>query len=117
MNVESLRDFCLSLGENIEERMPFGKFKAAQSVLAFYVGGHIFCFFDIDRFEVVTVKCQSERTPDLTERYDGIVEPYNMSPKHWIGIRPELTDDKLMQELVENSYQLIKTAYQPKKKN
>jgi len=116
MNVESLRDFCLTLGNDVEERMPFGKFKAAQSVLAFYVHGHIFCFFDIDHFEVVTVKCQSERIPDLTERYDGIVEPYNMSPKHWIGIIPELTGDQLMRECVENSYRLVKTTYQTKKK-
>ena len=42
MNIEEYRSFCLSLGSDVEERMPFGAFKAAQGVLAFYVKGHIF---------------------------------------------------------------------------
>ena len=111
MNVEELRDYCLSLGDDVEERMPFGAFKAAQGVLAFYTCGHIFCFFNIDDFEVVTVKCQPERISMLAEQHDGIVAPYNMSPKHWIGIRPELADDVLMRELVRNSYKIIRIQY------
>ena len=114
MNVEELRDFCLSLGEDVEEKMPFGAFKAAQGVLVFYTGGHIFCFFDIDRFEVVTVKCQPDRIDLLAEQYDSIVAPYNMSPKHWIGIRPDLANDMLMRELVRNSYEIIKGKYTKK---
>lgn len=58
MNIEEYRNYCLSLGEDVEEKMPFGAFKAAQGVLAFYVHGHIFCFFDIDKFNVITLKCQ-----------------------------------------------------------
>ena len=111
MNVEDLRFFCLSLGCDVEEKMPFGGFKAAQGVLAFYVCGHIFCFYDIDAFEVVTVKCQPERIPLLAEEHGGIVAPHNMCPKYWIGIRPDLADDKLMRNLVRNSYEIIKQKY------
>lgn len=111
MNVEDLRDYCLSLGSDVEEKMPFGAFKAAQGVLAFYTCGHIFCFFDIDAFEVVTVKCQPDRIGLLAEQHDGIVAPYNMSPKHWIGIRPDLANNALMRELVRNSYEIIKQQY------
>ena len=32
MNVEALRDFCLSLGDDVEEKMPFTKFNSAQFV-------------------------------------------------------------------------------------
>ncbi len=106
MNIEELRDYCLSLGTDVEERMPFGAFKAAQSVLAFYVCGHIFCIFDIDTYSVVTVKCQPERIASLTEQ-EGIVPPYNMSKKYWIGILPDLVDNGLMRELVRNSYLLV----------
>lgn len=115
MNVEELRNYCLSLGDDVEERMPFVAFKAAQGVLAFYVCCHIFCFFDIEAFEVVTVKCQPDRIGDLAAQHDGIVAPYNMNPKHWIGIRPEETDDALMRELVRNSYEIIKGKYTKQK--
>ena len=57
----------MSLGDDVEERMPFGAFKAAQGVLVFYVCNHMFCYFDIDHFEVVTVKCQPERIGELME--------------------------------------------------
>ena len=108
MNVEELRDYCLSLGDDVEERMPFQAFKAAQGVLAFYVCGHIFCFFDVDSFEVMTVKCQPEHIAELKEHNEGIVAPYNMSPKHWVGIRPCLVDDTLMRKLIANSYTIVK---------
>ena len=111
MNVEDLRNFCLSLGDDVEEKMPFGAFKAAQGVLAFYVSGHIFCFYDIDAFEVVTVKCQPELIPLLAEEQCAIVAPCNMSRKHWIGIRPDLAEDNLMRELVSNSYEIVKKKY------
>ena len=68
MNVEELRNYCLSLGDDVEERMPFSAFKAAQGVLVFYVCNHMFCYFDIDHFEVVTVKCQPERIGELMEQ-------------------------------------------------
>lgn len=111
MDIEELRDFCLSLGGDVEEKMPFTAFKAAQAVLAFYVCGHIFCYFDIDHFEVISVKCQPERIPLLLEHCKGIVEPFNMSVKHWIGILPGMTDTLLVRELVENSYNLVKNKY------
>jgi predicted DNA-binding protein (MmcQ/YjbR family) len=111
MNIEELRDYCLSLGADVEERMPFGAFRAAQGVLAFYVLGHIFCFFDIDDYSVVTVKCQPERIPELAEHNAGIVAPYNMNPKYWIGIRPDVAEYGLMRRLLANSYQLVRSKY------
>jgi hypothetical protein len=53
MNVEDFRNFCLSLPDS-SEKMPFQAFKAAQSILAFYVGGKIFCYFDIEKFDSCT---------------------------------------------------------------
>ena len=111
MNVEELRNYCLSLGDDVEERMPFGAFKAAQGVLVFYVCNHMFCYFDIDHFEVVTVKCQPERIGEMMEQYDCITKPHNMNPKYWIGILPEMADNTLLEVLISNSYQLIKHKY------
>lgn len=113
MNVEELRNYCLSLGTDIEERMPFQAFKAARGVLAFYVGGHMFCYFDVDSFAVITVKCQPELIPQLKERHDSVRNPYNMSAKHWIGIDPSLASNELVRQLVSNSYNLVRSAAKP----
>ena len=45
MNIEDYREYCLSLGEDIEEKLPFQKFKNGEGVLVFYVMGHMFSFF------------------------------------------------------------------------
>ena len=41
MNIESFREYCLSLGE-VEEKLPFAKMPGGDTVLAFYVNGHTF---------------------------------------------------------------------------
>lgn len=111
MNVEELRDYCLSLGGDVGEKMPFQAFRAANGVLAFYVHGHMFCYFDVDDYKVVNLKCQPERIAELKERYPAISNPYNMSARHWIGIDPALADNALMRELVRNSYQIVKDKW------
>ena len=42
MNIEDYRDFCLSIGTDVEEKLPFQKFKSGEGVLVFYVMGHMF---------------------------------------------------------------------------
>ena len=61
MNIEDYREYCLSLGADVEEKLPFQKFKNGEGVLVFYVSGHMFSFFDCNDFSVVSLKCQPER--------------------------------------------------------
>ena len=111
INIETLRDYCLSLGE-VVEKMPFSKFKGGDTVLVFYVCGHMFCYFDIETYEVVSVKCQPERIDELKAEHDWIGNPFNESPKHWIGIRiKECDGDALVRELVKNSFEIVKNKY------
>lgn len=110
MNIEELRNYCLSLGE-VDEKLPFSKFKDGDTVLVFYVNGHMFCYFDIEAYEVVSVKCQPERISDLLECHSCLGSPFNMSPKHWIGIRIKECDDALVKELVGNLYEIVKNKY------
>jgi len=88
MNIEDYRKYCLSLDDDVEEKLPFQKFKNGEGVLVFYVIGHMFSFFDCNDFSVITLKCQPERIEDLKAQYECIGKPYNESPKHWIGINP-----------------------------
>lgn len=114
MNIEEYRDYCLSLGADVEEKFPFVKFKNGDGVLVFYVSGHMFAFFDINDFQVVSLKCQPERIDELKAEYDCIGNPYNESPKHWIGLDPHTSPDELTRKLIRNSYEIVKTKYRKK---
>ena len=111
MNIEDYREFCLSLGEGVEEKLPFASFRHAGAVLVFYVHGHMFSFFDCDDFSVVTLKCQPDRIEELRANHDCIGKPHNMSAKHWIGICPQTAPDNLLQDLTRNSYETVKAKY------
>lgn len=107
MNIEDFREFCLSLPGS-SEKMPFTVFRAAQSILAFYVGGKIFCFFDIDRFDACTIKCTPDVIDELKARYNAVDVPYNMSRRHWISIRfNDDMPDKEIRYWTRKSYEII----------
>ena len=103
MNIEDYREYCLSLGEDVEEKLPFTAFHHASGVLVFYVHGHMFSFFDCDDFSIVTIKCQPERIEELKAQYSFIGKPYNESPKYWIGNDANAAPDEILRELICNS--------------
>lgn len=109
MNIEEFRDFCLSLPE-VSEATPFEKFtKGRFTILVFYVNGHMFCYFNIDDFSTVTIKCPTEMIEELKERYVAAGAPFNGNKHHWISIRMQSDiDDSLLKELVKESYLLVK---------
>ena len=79
--------------------------------MVFYVSGHMFSFFDCNDFSVISLKCQPERIEDLKAQHECIGNPYNESPKHWIGISPRTAPDDLLKELTRNSYEIVKEKY------
>lgn len=111
MNIEDYRDYCLSLGSDVEEKLPFTAFRYASGVLAFYVHGHMFAFFDCDEFGVVTLKCQPERIEDLRERHTCVGRPFNLSPRYWIGVDALHAPDDLLRQLTRNSYEIVRAKY------
>ena len=115
MNIEEYRDYCLSLGTDVEEKLPFTAFHYASGVLVFYVHEHMFSFFDCDCFSVITLKCQPNRIEELKAEFDCICKPHNLSPKYWIGINPETASDDLLRELTRNSYEIVKNKYKRQK--
>ena len=114
MNIEDYRDYCLSLGSDVEERLPFVNFPGGDGVLVFYVAGHMFAFFDCGTFGVVSLKCQPERIDELKAMHSCIGKPYNASPRHWIGIDPRVAADSLLRSLTRNSYDIVKAKYTPR---
>ncbi len=47
MNIEDYREYFLSLDTDVEEKLPFQKFKSGEGVLVFYVSGHMFSFLTV----------------------------------------------------------------------
>ena len=114
MNIEDYRDYCLSLGADVEEKLPFTAFHYASGVLVFYVCGHMFSFFDCDNYGVITLKCQPERIEELKVEHSSIGRPFNLSPKYWIGIDAATAPDDLLREQTRNSYEIVKAKYKRK---
>lgn len=109
MNIEELREFCLSF-EGTEEKMPFGP-----DTLVFYVSGKMFCLTDIHSFASINLKCDPEEAIRLREEYSEVVPGYHMNKKHWNTIStggriPRI----LLEKWILDSYNLV-VAGLPKK--
>ena len=114
MNIEEFREFCLSLGE-VEEKLPFAKMPGGDTLLVFYVSGHTFCYCDLREFTAV-VKCQTERIAELLGTANGVEPPDNhFNPKYWLGINLQTIDTELLQELVRNSFEIVKRRNERKR--
>ena len=117
MNIEDFRDYCLSL-PGVTEATPFEKFSRGKyTILVFYVGRHMFCYFNIDDFKFVTIKCNPEQMAELKERYHAIGEPLNGDKRYWISVEVngDVNDDEL-RALVRQSYNLVKNKKRAKQK-
>ncbi|MDQ0639939.1 putative DNA-binding protein (MmcQ/YjbR family) [Pedobacter sp. W3I1] len=107
MNIEQFREFCLSFEQSVEG-MPFNAFfKNSKAILVFYAGKKMFCLFDIDSFDRITIRCAAERIEQLKERYAAIEKPINLSHKSWISIKfdTDMPDGKILL-MVKDSYHL-----------
>ncbi len=109
MNIEELRDFCLSL-KGVTEEMPFD-----DKALVFKVKGKMFCLTDIDSFRFVNLKCNPENAIELREEYEEVIAGYHMNKKHWNSVQPQgKITNELMKEWILDSYRLV-VAGLPKK--
>lgn len=112
MDLIEFREYCLALGE-VEEKTPFGKFaRRFDSILVFYVTGHMFCLLDINNFTAVNVKSTPEEVERLKMTYEAVSKPVNLSEKYWIqiGFGGDIPDKEIY-ELVEKSFQIVKAKY------
>ena len=99
MNIESIRDYCLSLPLATED-FPFD-----ETTLAFRVQGKIFAMIDLDDTEWFVLKCNPDYAVELRDKYPEIKGAWHMNKKHWnqINLSGGLQDD-LIQELIRHSY-------------
>jgi predicted DNA-binding protein (MmcQ/YjbR family) len=103
MDIEQLRDYCLSKKGVIED-YPFG-----DDTVVFKVGSKMFCFCGLEQAPFMfTLKCDPERAIELRETYEGIIPGYHTNKKHWNSLIPEFDlPDNLIAELIDHSYDLV----------
>ncbi len=116
MNIEELRDFCLAM-DGVTEKTPFGKFaRRYDSVLVFYILGHMFCLVDMDDFTSVTVKSTPSEVEELWSNHYSVSKPVNLNEHHWIDLRlkGDISDRQIF-ALVCRAYDIVKTKYTKKR--
>lgn len=102
MNIEELRDYCLSL-KGATEDFPFD-----ESTLVFKVISRIFCITDLkDKFSVA-LKNDPEKNIELREEYPAVKPGYHLNKVHWntVEIDGSMPDD-LIKNLIDESYDLV----------
>ena len=61
--------------------------------------------YNKEREPILTLKLPPEEGAWYREEYDFITEGYYMNKVHWISIRYEETDQQLLAELMDKSYE------------
>ena len=102
MNIERLRDYCLSK-PHVTEGFPFD-----EVTLVFKVAGKMFALTGLERFPAaVNLKCDPDTSLDLQESHEQIKPGYHMNKKHWITVAYTDIKETLLFELVDHSYELV----------
>ena len=107
MNVEDIREFCLSL-PLVTEDLKWG------NNLCFLVGEKIFCLTDLDSDFAASLKVEENDFEEVTAR-DGIIQAPHFARRKWILVtEPEALRDDEWTRLLIRSYELVR-ANLPKK--
>lgn len=103
MNVEELRDYCLSLKGTTDE-FPFD-----DVTMVLKVQGKMFALIPLDNPETqISLKCDPERAIQLREEYEAITPAWHFNKKHWNTVKIEPSISKsLLCELINHSYELV----------
>ena len=99
MNIEEIREYCLSLPMTSED-MAFG-----EDYLLFRVNGKIFGCVGLERTDYFVVKCDPDYAIDLRDKYREIEPAWHWNKRYWnqLNISGSLKAD-LVKSLIRHSY-------------
>lgn len=102
MNIETIRDYCLSLPMASED-MAFG-----DDHLLFRVCGKIFACCDLKRKDYFVLKCAPEYALYLRERYSEVEPAWHWNKKHWNQLRLDGNlSERMIKSLICHSYEEV----------
>ncbi len=102
MNIEDLREFCLSV-KGADESFPFFD----DRILVFKVMGKMFAYVNIEPKDAlfrVSMKCDPDKSEELRDQYEGVVNGQHTKALEWnsICLESDVPDD-LIKELILHS--------------
>jgi len=111
MNIEELRDYCISKPA-VTESFPFD-----ENTLVFKVAGKMFLLTDlVDAFSM-NIKNTPEKVIELREQYPSVLPGYHMNKTHWITVMIDGTiADVLLKQWIDEAYNLIISGFSRKEK-
>ena len=102
MNVEQVREYCLSLPLATED-FPFD-----EDTLAFRVLGRIFAMIDLSHTQWFVLKCQPDYAVFLRDRHPEIRPAWHMNKKHWNQVYLDRdVPEALIRSLIDHSYEQV----------
>ncbi len=102
MNIEELRDYCLSFPQT-SESLPFD-----ENTLVFKVHDKMFVLSDIESFSFINLKCDPEKAVEIREQYFAVTPGYHMNKKHWNSIKmDDSITDQLIKVWIKDSFELV----------
>ncbi len=103
MNIESLRDYCLSK-PGAEETLPFGP-----DTLVYKVSGKVFLLVGLDAEDLrFNVKCDPDKAIELRDEHPCVLPGFHMNKKHWNTIIVDgSVSNALLKEWIDHSYELV----------
>lgn len=115
MNIETLREYCLSI-KGATESFPFD-----DRILVFKVMDKMFAYINLepkDGVFKVDLKCEPERSASLRESYQGIDRGTHTTALTWnVVVLNGDVPDKLIEELINHSVEeVIKKLSKKKQK-
>jgi len=110
MNIESLREYCLSKPRT-EEAMPFGP-----DTLVYKVNGKMYLVIALDEDQLsFNVKCDPDKAIELREEFACVLPGYHMNKNHWNTIVVDgSVSNKKLKEWIDHSYSLVSSGLQKK---
>lgn len=109
MNIEQVHEYALSL-LGVTEDQPFG-----DDLITFRLEGKIFLCLLIggdsqdmqDSEPRLALKLSPERNEELREKFSAVTPAYHWNKKHWSDVYYENLEDTLVQEWIQESYNLV----------
>ena len=103
MNIEEVRNYALSLDENVTEDL------FAEQWISWRIAGKWFMLMQLDAPEPrVAVKLPPATGMTLREQYEGVRPAYHMNKTHWNDLYLNLLDDDFIKAQIKASFHLVK---------
>ena len=102
MNIEDICEYCLQKPYT-DEAFPFD-----ETILVFRLMGKIFACLNLERPNLVVLKCEPDYALVLRDQYQGIEGAWHMNKRHWNQVYLDRdVPEALIRSLIDHSYEQV----------